>query len=87
MWIFVLLAMGFTGPVRTGMLDELGVAIDVRGNVAGRDANYMTSVPGVFRGGRYAPGAIVGGVGYCGSAASAARGVDAYLMGTSKLPA
>jgi len=43
----VLLAMGFSGPVRRGMLDQLGVTIDARGNVAtGKD--YMCSVPGVF---------------------------------------
>ena len=46
----VLLAMGFTGPVRAGMLDELGVAIDGRGNVATNE-NYMSSVSGVFAAG------------------------------------
>ena len=43
----VLLAMGFTGPVRKGLLTELGVALDNRGNVTA-DGNFMTSVPGVF---------------------------------------
>jgi glutamate synthase (NADPH/NADH) small chain len=43
----VLLAMGFTGAERPGLLDDLGVAFDTRGNVA-RDASYETSVPGVF---------------------------------------
>jgi glutamate synthase (NADPH/NADH) small chain len=42
-----LLAMGFTGAERPGLLDDLGVEFDARGNVA-RDAGYATSVPGVF---------------------------------------
>jgi glutamate synthase (NADPH/NADH) small chain len=46
----VLLAMGFVGPVRGGMLEQLGVGLDPRGNVA-TDANQMTSVPGVFAAG------------------------------------
>lgn len=46
----VLLAMGFTGPVRGGMLEQLGVALDARGNVATNDQN-MTSVEGVFAAG------------------------------------
>ena len=43
----VLLAMGFTGPVRTGLVEQLGVKLDARGNVAA-DERYMSSVPGVF---------------------------------------
>ena len=43
----VLIAMGFLGPVRNGMIEQLGVAVDPRGNVAA-DARYMTLVPGVF---------------------------------------
>ena len=43
----VLLAMGFVGPEREGLIEQLGVELDQRGNVA-RDASYMTSVPGVF---------------------------------------
>jgi len=43
----VLLAMGFTGPVRNGLLAQLGAQLDQRGNVA-TDASYMSSVPGVF---------------------------------------
>jgi glutamate synthase (NADPH) small chain len=46
----VLLAMGFTGPVKNGMIEQLGVALDARGNVL-TDENYMTSVPGVFAAG------------------------------------
>jgi glutamate synthase (NADPH) small chain len=46
----VLIAMGFLGPVRSGMIEQLSVALDQRGNVA-TDANYMSSVPGVFAAG------------------------------------
>ena len=46
----VLLAMGFLGPVRNGMIEQLAVELDARGNVAtGED--YMSSVPGVFAAG------------------------------------
>jgi glutamate synthase (NADPH/NADH) small chain len=46
----VLLAMGFTGPVKTGMIENLGVNLDNRGNIA-TDDTYMSSVPGVFAAG------------------------------------
>ena len=46
----VLLAMGFLGPVRTGMIEQLGLALDNRGNVATHDG-YMTSVDGIFAAG------------------------------------
>jgi glutamate synthase (NADPH/NADH) small chain len=46
----ILLAMGFTGPVRNGMIEKLGVNLDPRGNVA-TGADYMSSVPGVFAAG------------------------------------
>ncbi|MGC9293069.1 MAG: glutamate synthase subunit beta [Acidobacteriaceae bacterium] len=46
----VLLAMGFLGPVRNGMIEQLGVALDARGNIA-TDENHMSSVPGVFAAG------------------------------------
>jgi glutamate synthase (NADPH/NADH) small chain len=46
----VLLAMGFLGPVRSGMIETLGLALDARGNVS-TGANYMTSVEGVFAAG------------------------------------
>lgn len=46
----VLLAMGFTGPVKTGLLEQLGVEFDARGNVK-TDDNKMTSIPGVFSAG------------------------------------
>jgi glutamate synthase (NADPH/NADH) small chain len=46
----VLLAMGFLGPVRSGMIEQLGLAVDSRGNVAA-NADYMTSVDGIFAAG------------------------------------
>jgi len=46
----VLLAMGFLGPVRNGMIEQLGLAVDNRGNVATKDG-YMTSVDGIFAAG------------------------------------
>ena len=46
----ILLAMGFLGPERGGMLDQLGVALDERGNVA-TDGSGMTSAAGVFAAG------------------------------------
>ena len=46
----VLLAMGFTGPTRSGMIDKLGVVLDSRGNIA-TDESYMSSVEGVFAAG------------------------------------
>ena len=47
----VLLAMGFTGPVKPGLLEELGVKLDQRGNVQASEQDYMTSVEGVFAAG------------------------------------
>jgi glutamate synthase (NADPH/NADH) small chain len=52
----VLLAMGFTGPVKTGLLDTLGVKYDARGSVS-VDQNYMTTVEGIFGGGDVKRGA------------------------------
>ncbi len=43
-----LLAMGFVGPEKGGILDQLGVAMDDRGNVRAYEVSYQTSVPGVF---------------------------------------
>jgi len=73
----VLLAMGFTGPVRNGMLDQLGVVLDSRGNVA-TDANGMSSVPCVFAAGdmRRGQSLIVWAI---AEGRAAAKGVDAFL--------
>jgi len=80
----VLLAMGFTGPERSGLLEQLGVALDERGNVA-RDASYASSVDGVFVAGDAGRGQslIVWAIAE-GRAAAAA--VDAYLTGATSLP-
>jgi len=81
----VLLAMGFLGPERPGMLTDLGIRLTERGNVW-RDENWMTSVPGVFACGDMQRGQslIVWAI---AEGRSAARGVDQYLMGVSELPA
>jgi glutamate synthase (NADPH/NADH) small chain len=81
----VLLAMGFLGPEREGMLAQLGVRFTERGTVW-RDATWMTSVPGVFTAGDMQRGQslIVWAI---AEGRSAARGIDAYLMGSSELPA
>jgi glutamate synthase (NADPH/NADH) small chain len=80
----LLLAMGFLGPERSGMLDELGVDITPRGNVAA-DENKMTSVPGVFTAGDMTRGQslIVWAI---NEGRAAARGIDQYLMGETLLP-
>ena len=81
----VLLAMGFLGPERAGMLTDLGVKLTERGNVW-RDEHWMTSVPGVLACGDMQRGQslIVWAI---AEARSAARGADRYLMGKSNLPA
>jgi glutamate synthase (NADPH) small chain len=81
----VLLAMGFTGADRAGLLDDLGVDMDPRGNVA-RDAAYATSIPGVFVAGDMGRGQslIVWAI---AEGRSAAAAVDAYLMDSTALPA
>ena len=81
----VLLAMGFLGPERPGLLTELGVRLTDRGNVW-RDENWMTTVPSVFTAGDMQRGQslIVWAI---AEGRSAARGIDAWLMGTSDLPA
>ncbi len=80
----VLLAMGFTGPVRSGMIERLGVDLDQRGNVA-TDENYMSSVPGVFAAGdmRRGQSLVVWAI---SEGRKAARAIDSYLMGSSRLP-
>jgi glutamate synthase (NADPH/NADH) small chain len=80
----LLLAMGFLGPEKPGMLEQLGVELTERGNVRA-DENKMTSVPGVFTAGDMTRGqslivwAIMEG-------RAAARGIDQYLMGETLLP-
>ncbi len=81
----VLLAMGFVGPERAGLLSDLGVELTDRGNVA-RNEDFQTSVPGVFVAGDMGRGQslIVWAI---AEGRAAAAGVDRYLMGHSALPA
>jgi glutamate synthase (NADPH/NADH) small chain len=80
----VLLALGFVGPEQKGMIKDLNVKLDGRGNVA-TDKNHMTSEASIFAAGDMHRGqslvvwAITEG-------RQAARGVDQYLMGSSQLP-
>jgi len=80
----VLLAMGFLGPVKNGMIEQLGVALDARGNVA-TDEDYMSSVPGVFAAGdmRRGQSLVVWAI---AEGRKAARGIDRFLMGDTRLP-
>ncbi|MGA8257656.1 MAG: glutamate synthase subunit beta [Nocardioides sp.] len=80
----VLFAMGFVGPEKPGLVEQLGVDLDERGNVA-RDNGYMTSVSGVFSAGDVGRGQslIVWAIAE-GRAAAAA--VDQYLTGSTALP-
>ncbi|MBZ5736858.1 glutamate synthase subunit beta [Nocardioides mangrovi] len=81
----VLFAMGFVGPEKPGLVEQLGVDLDERGNVA-RDASFQTSVPGVFVAGDAGRGQslIVWAIAE-GRAAAAA--VDRFLTGETTLPA
>ncbi|MFM7160316.1 MAG: glutamate synthase subunit beta [Planctomycetaceae bacterium] len=80
----VLLAMGFLGPQKPGLIEGLGVELDPRGNVKADD-NYMTSQPGVFAtsDSRRGQSLIVWAI---WEGREAAVGVDKFLMGSSNLP-
>ncbi len=80
----VLLAMGFVGPERGPLVSELGLQLTPRGTVW-RDQRWMTSAPGIFTAGDMQRGQslIVWAI---AEGRSAARGIDEYLMGESKLP-
>ena len=80
----VLLAMGFVHPVHEGMISELGVKLDNRGNVW-CDENKMTSIDGVFTAGDMARGQSLV-VWAIAEGREAARGVDVYLMKETNLP-
>jgi glutamate synthase (NADPH/NADH) small chain len=81
----VLLAMGFVGPEKQGLLTDLEVKLTDRGNVA-RGADFDTSVPGVFVAGDMGRGQslIVWAI---AEGRAAAAGADRYLMGSTALPA
>lgn len=82
----VLLAMGFLGPVHDGLLDELGVEYDGRGNVQATTTDYCTSEPGVFAAGdcRRGQSLVVWAI---SEGREAARVVDDYLMSETRLQA
>src|SRR5215472_2075369 len=73
----VLLAMGFTGPVKSGLVEQLGVNLDARGNIA-TGADYQSSVPGVFAAGdmRRGQSLVVWAI---AEGRKAAGAIDAYL--------
>jgi glutamate synthase (NADPH/NADH) small chain len=81
----VLLAMGFVGPQREGLLDQLGVDLNERGNVS-RDGRYKTNLDNVFVAGDMGRGQslIVWAI---AEGRSCAAAVDEYLMGSTLLPA
>jgi glutamate synthase (NADPH/NADH) small chain len=80
----VLLAMGFVHPVQTGLVQELGVRLDARGNVAADAKSFTTSEPGVFAAGdcRRGQSLVVWAL---SEGREAARAVDASLAGRSRL--
>ncbi len=81
-----LLAMGFIGPEKPGMIEQLGCELDPRGNVVADPDSWMTSVDGVFAAGdmRRGQSLIVWAI---AEGRSAAAGIDTYLMGETDLPA
>jgi glutamate synthase (NADPH) small chain len=81
----VLLAMGFVGPVPTGLLEQCGVEKDARGNIKANTDDYKTSVDKVFAAGdmRRGQSLVVWAI---REGRQCARAVDEYLMGTSALP-
>ncbi len=80
----LLLAMGFTGPVKAGLVDNMGIKLDARGCIT-VDENFMTSIPGFFAAGDSHRGAslIVWAI---AEGRKCARGIDKYLMGETELP-
>jgi glutamate synthase (NADPH) small chain len=81
----VLLAMGFLGPRRPGLLEQAKVTLDPRGNVAADAWNYQTSVPKIFAAGdmRRGQSLVVWAI---REGRQCARAIDAFLMGSSRLP-
>ena len=81
----ILLAMGFVGPRKQGLLQQAGVELDARGNVKGTEADYKTSAEGVFACGdmRRGQSLVVWAI---REGRQCARAVDEALMGVSELP-
>src|ERR1700720_1014529 len=79
----VLLALGFTGPVKQGMIEQLGVNLDARSNIA-TGTDYMSSVPGIFAAGdmRRGQSLVVWAI---SEGRKAAISTARYLMGSSSL--
>ena len=80
----VLLAMGFLHPEQGGMIESAGIDLDRRGNVK-TDQNKMTNIQGVFAAGDMARGQSLV-VWAIAEGREAARGIDEYLQGATKLP-
>jgi glutamate synthase (NADPH/NADH) small chain len=81
----ILLAMGFVGPLRQGLLEQAGIALDGRGNVAANMSDYQTSDPKIFACGdmRRGQSLVVWAI---REGRQTARAVDEALMGVSELP-
>jgi glutamate synthase (NADPH/NADH) small chain len=76
--------MGFLGPIHEGLLDDLGLDYDGRGNIGADAADYATNQPGIFAAGdcRRGQSLVVWAI---AEGREAARAVDGYLMGDSRL--
>ena len=81
----VLLAMGFVHPIHEGMIEELGVELDERGNIQASTDAYQTSISNVFAAGdmRRGQSLVVWAI---REGRQCARAVDEYLQGVSDLP-
>jgi glutamate synthase (NADPH) small chain len=81
----VLLAMGFLGSVKTGMIEQAGIKLDTRGNVLANTVDYRTSMPKLFAAGdmRRGQSLVVWAI---REGRQCARAIDEYLMGSSLLP-
>jgi len=81
----VLLAMGFVGPRKQGLIEQAGVALDARGNVKADTKSYKTSAAKIFSCGdmRRGQSLVVWAI---REGRQCARGVDEFLMGSSELP-
>ncbi len=81
----VLLAMGFLHPQKEGLLDKLQIELDERGNVKAKEGDYQTNIAKIFAAGdmRRGQSLVVWAI---SEGREAARKVDEYLMGFSKLP-
>ncbi|MBM3644237.1 MAG: glutamate synthase subunit beta [Alphaproteobacteria bacterium] len=81
----VLLAMGFVGPRKAGLVEQSGVSLDARGNVAANERDYATSIPKLFAAGdmRRGQSLVVWAI---REGRQCARAIDEALMGASTLP-